>query len=261
MKHDKLSIISGLLVAAIGALAFILSFEAIRQLASDNGVVMAWIVPLIVDGAMIVFSVSVLRATLAGERVLWGWCLIVAFTAVSVWFNIEHSNGQVIGVAIAALAPLALFTTFETLMSQIRSGVQGGINALAKHWQRRARTLARLARDWRQLARERMKQLADLQAANEALTARLGNLQERVNELKPLQSENNKLQKENGRLQRELETMQEVYEIWQHMNDKHKAAARYNAGLLATLQDAAIVANVSESTISRIAGQMNGAGK
>ena len=58
MKTDKLSIISGVLVGAIALIAFILSFDAIMHLAINNGVnpYLAWMVPLIIDGAMIVFN-------------------------------------------------------------------------------------------------------------------------------------------------------------------------------------------------------------
>lgn len=260
MKTDKLSVISGLLVGAIAIIAFVLSFDAIMHLAIDNGVNvrLAWMVPLIVDGAMVVFSVSVMRATLAGEKTWQGWALIVAFTAVSVWFNIAHSNLTTFGIAIAALAPLALFATFETLMSQIRSTVQGGINALARHWRNRAMLLLDIAKRWRQRARQLTGELNETQSKIDALLARVENLQGKANDAQGLKAENGRLQKEVDRLTRELATLQDVGEAWQHMNEKAQAAALYNAGKFANLQDAANMAGVSESTVSRFAGQLNG---
>lgn len=257
---DRLSIISGLLVGAIALIAFILSFDAIMNLAIDNGVNpwLAWMVPLIVDGAMVVFSVSVMRSTLAGEKTWQGWLLIVAFTAVSVWFNIAHSNLTVFGIAIAALAPLALFATFETLMSQIRSTVQGGVNALAKHWRKRAKQVMSIAKGWRERAKELAAKLDDVQTTNEGLMSRIDVLQEKVSEAQNLKTENGRMQKEIARLTKEAELMQEAYEAWQHMNAKAQTAALYNMGKFGNLQEAASVAGVSESTVSRLAGQLNG---
>ncbi len=263
MKRDTLSIISGALVAGIAIIAFILSYEAIRALAvaSDVPDGLSYLVPLIIDGAMVVLSVSVMRATLAGEDTRTGWALIVAFMAVSVWFNIAHSNMSVTGIAIAALAPVALFTTFETLMSQIRSTVQGGINALATHWQRRAKLVIKIAKCWRQRAGELTAALNDAKSQIDGLLARVDNLQAKANEAQGLKAENGRLQKEVDRLTKEAERMQTVYDAWQHMNEKAQAAAMYNAGQFGTLEDAATMAKVSPSTVSRIAGQLNGVTK
>ena len=263
MKTDKLSIISGVLVGGIALIAFILSFDAIMHLAINNGVnpYLAWMVPLIIDGAMIVFSVSVMRATLANEGTRAGWLLIVAFTAVSVWFNIAHSNQQLYGMVIAALAPIALFTTFETLMKQIRNTVQGGVNALAKHWRERAMVLMGIAKRWRERANSLEWELSSLTAEHDALQSRADNLQEKANEAGDLRKENGRLQKEIDQLSKKIEQLQDVDAAWQHMNEKAKAAAMYNAGQIANLEDAASMANVSASTVSRMAGQLNGVAK
>lgn len=263
MKRDKLSIISGGLVGAIAIIAFILSYEAIRELAIASGVSegLSYLVPLIIDGAMVVFSVSVMRATLTGEDTRAGWALIVGFTAVSIWFNIAHSNQQLYGIAIAALAPIALFTTFETLMKQIRSTVQGGINALAKHWETRAKAMKRQASKFRQRANDLTAALNDAKSQIDGLLARVDNLQDKASEAQALKVENGRVQKEIERLTRELERLQGVSEAWQHMNEKAKAAAMYNAGQFGTLEDAASMAKVSPSTVSRIAGQLNGVTK
>ena len=106
MNTKTLSTLSAWLVSLIAFLAFTLSFEAIRQLAIETGTpeLFSWLIPLIVDGAMIVFSTHVLRATLLGERTWWGWALIFTFTAVSVTFNIAHAQTSWLAWMIAALA-------------------------------------------------------------------------------------------------------------------------------------------------------------
>lgn len=241
MKQDKLSVISGILVGAIALIAFILSFDAIMHLAIGNGVNerLAWMVPLIVDGAMVVFSVSVMRSTLAGEKTWQGWALIVAFTAVSVWFNIAHSNMTTFGIAIAALAPLALFATFETLMSQIRSTVQGGINALAKKWQSRAKVLLRLAKEWRS----------------------------RVNELERVVKEyESAIERRESELQKERERRKIVEAELQRLKDGTKNINPLANDILQLVvtgegTGAAIAEKhgVSEATVSKIKGYLNGA--
>lgn len=261
-KQSKwLSGVSAFFVGLIALAAFVLSFKAIQELAITNGVDpgLAWLVPLIVDGAMLVFSVSVLRATLAHEAAWWGWILIVGFTAVSVAFNWAHSNLTLWGVAIAILAPLALFFSFETLMSQIRSALKGGINALAVRWRQRARELLRLAKEWRQRARELQEALKtaddtilDLQEQVEAMQGRITNLTQDNRQIAGLQRENKSLQEQIARLQN-------LAAAWEHMNEKSQAAAMYNAGLYGDLEQAAKSGGVSASTISRLARQMNGA--
>lgn len=238
---DRLSIISGLLVSMIALLAFILSFDAIMKLAIDNGTPeeLAWMVPLIVDGSMIVFSVSVMRATLANEKTRIGWALIIAFTAVSVWFNVAHSNLTTFGIAIAALAPLALFATFETLMGQIRSTVQGGVNALAKKWQSRANVLLRLAKEWR---------------------SRANNLERLVKEYEAA------IERRESELQKEKEQRKAIEAKLKQLSDGAKGINPLAKDIIALVTTgegtgAAIAEKhgVSEATVSKIKGYLNGA--
>lgn len=137
-KTTILMYISAALVAGVALSAFVLSFDAIRDLAELYGIRpnISWLVPLIVDMAMIAFSVSVVRAELAKERTAVLWSMILLFTAVSVLLNVEHSNTiptEPIGNSrwlrpfVYALAPLALLASFESLMAQVRSAVKRGV--------------------------------------------------------------------------------------------------------------------------------------
>jgi hypothetical protein len=261
MKRDNLSIISAILVATIALLAFILSFDAIQQLAIATGTnqYLAWIVPVIVDGAMVVFSVARLRAVLAGERTWWVWGLIVAFTALSVLFNIAHAHVGWLAWIIAALAPLALFFAFETLMSQVQGNVQAGVNALAKHWRGRAISLLALAKHWRECAKTAQSNAKQMQDDYAALLSRADNLQAQVGDLKAVKSEHTQLQKEFVALHTKFEDLQDVDKAWKHMNPTAQAAAMYNVGKFATLEEAAAGLNVGGSTVSRLAKSLNGA--
>lgn len=102
----------------IAAGAFWLSFTALADLARRSGIdaSQAWAWPLIVDGIIVVATVSVVALSRFGPRVTWyPWMLLMAGTAVSVVANVSHSafiaDIQVPGLvagAVAAVPPLVL---------------------------------------------------------------------------------------------------------------------------------------------------------
>lgn len=84
-----ISVSSALLVLFLAGSAFFLSFESLKDLAVQIGVAepIAWLYPAIIDGAIIVFSLSVLRANLTQERTIYPWVLVCLFTLLSVVLN------------------------------------------------------------------------------------------------------------------------------------------------------------------------------
>lgn len=102
----------------IAAGAFWLSFTALADLARRSGIdasqAPAW--PLIVDGIIVVATVSVVALSGFGPRVTWyPWMLLMVGTAVSVAGNVSHSafvaDIQVPGIvagSVAAVPPLVL---------------------------------------------------------------------------------------------------------------------------------------------------------
>jgi hypothetical protein len=123
-----LSTVTGILVALLAAGAFALSFDALQKLAHDHGVSMGltWIWPLILDGAIVVFSLSVLRASLFRESVVYPMGLVACATAASLAFNVAHAEEGTLAKLMAAVPPLALFASFELVVRQIRSEVERG---------------------------------------------------------------------------------------------------------------------------------------
>uniref|UniRef100_A0AAU8GQQ7 Uncharacterized protein n=1 Tax=Mycobacterium phage BabyBack TaxID=3158877 RepID=A0AAU8GQQ7_9CAUD len=91
---------------AVGSLSFALSFTALRELSADNGVAQAWMVPLVIDGGIIVAT----TATLALRRHGWyAWTLLLLSSLVSVAGNVAHSHPHgLIAMVIAAIPPLWL---------------------------------------------------------------------------------------------------------------------------------------------------------
>lgn len=120
----RLSTISIIAVSFIALASFALSFNAIMQEAIKNGVpiYLAWLVPSIIDGSIIVFAFSVMRAKLMKENSYLSWFLIVSATAVSTYLNFAHSPTTTPeGILVSVIPPLSLFFSFEALMFQLRS--------------------------------------------------------------------------------------------------------------------------------------------
>lgn len=119
-KANKLiSISTGVLVAFLAGGAFWL---ALKDLAAGNGIAsgMAWLYPAIIDGAIIVFSLSVLQASLNRDKTLYPWALVAIFTVLSVVLNIVHAPQDFLPRILAAIPPVALFLSFELLMNQVK---------------------------------------------------------------------------------------------------------------------------------------------
>lgn len=133
MKANKtISTISTILVFSLAAVAFTLSFDALRTLAAANGIAprLSVLFPLAVDGFILAAALASLRANLYGERALYPSALIVVFTLASVILNIAHSNGvldiprRVLATIVAAVPPVALVLASELLFAQLRSTVE-----------------------------------------------------------------------------------------------------------------------------------------
>jgi hypothetical protein len=85
------------LVLAIAALAYVVSFEAIRAFAIETAAfppALAWSAPLLVDSFTTAASLVILWRYLRGEgwRAPWyAWSLVGCATAVSVALNVAHA--------------------------------------------------------------------------------------------------------------------------------------------------------------------------
>ena len=109
-------------VVALAAGSFALSYNALHQLAEANQVPkpLAWIWPLIIDGFIITASLAILHAVQHQRTARYPWALLVAFSALSVAFNVLHAPPTAIARLVAAVPPLTLVLSFELLMRQLR---------------------------------------------------------------------------------------------------------------------------------------------
>ena len=102
------------LVLAIAALAYVVSFEAIRAFAIETAAfppALAWSAPLLVDSFTTAASLVILWRYLRGEgwRAPWyAWSLVACATAVSVALNVAHAPDRSSAQLFAALPPVAL---------------------------------------------------------------------------------------------------------------------------------------------------------
>ena len=201
--NTLISTLTGVLVFLLAAAAFLLSFDALKHLAATNGIPAgkSWIYPAIVDGAIIVFSLSVLQASLNRQHTLYPWILVGAFTVLSVILNIVHAPTTFLSRVLAAIPPLALFLSFELLMGQIKGLVQrsGAIQSLQELFeairQKQAEIdeLIRVRRDEMQVVIDQHKaEVTKLTTQTEQLTAKKEALQ---SELQELRAEQKSLQK------------------------------------------------------------------
>ena len=122
------------LLLAIGG--FALSYFSLQDLAKSNGLDgwHSYVWPLLVDAALVVFSLSVVRAYMRQENSVWPWVLVGIFTLATIFFNFIHADDMsvswsVLGVPVTLrhivhiVPPVALVLAFETLMSMLRKEI------------------------------------------------------------------------------------------------------------------------------------------
>ncbi|MGS2807990.1 DUF2637 domain-containing protein [Nocardia sp. MW-W600-9] len=113
------------IVIAIGAAAFVLSFAALRDLAvmANTPAPLAWLFPVIVDGTIIQATIAVLALADSPERTFFTRVLVAGAT-VSIGGNIAHavvSGHGVLAAVLAVIAPAALLVDTHGLAVLLRA--------------------------------------------------------------------------------------------------------------------------------------------
>jgi hypothetical protein len=127
MNTKRIAVFSALMVFALAATSFIISYDALRGLASSTGAVsgvLSFLFPLVVDGAIIVFGLAAVGNSLTGESARLDLALVVAATMASIAMNVIHAPDDLVARCIAAAPPVFLFFSFERLMSMLKSEVR-----------------------------------------------------------------------------------------------------------------------------------------
>jgi hypothetical protein len=113
-------------VLGIGAAAFLLSYDALHSLALASGVRpgLARIWPGVLDGFIVVATLTVVAAKRANRPTWYPWTLVVLFSAASIAFNILHALDQALAPAdwvaglVFAMPPVALVLATHLLLQQ-----------------------------------------------------------------------------------------------------------------------------------------------
>lgn len=113
-------------VLGIGAAAFLLSYDALHSLALASGVRpgLARIWPGVLDGFIVVATLTVVAAKRASRPTWYPWALVVLFSAASVAFNILHALDQApararwVAALVFAMPPVALVLATHLLLQQ-----------------------------------------------------------------------------------------------------------------------------------------------
>ncbi|MCP4544231.1 MAG: DUF2637 domain-containing protein [Chloroflexi bacterium] len=174
MKATRfISIVAGALVLVLAVGAFVLSYDALRDLAIDNGVNprLAWMWPLTIDGFLLVASLAVVCNNLLGERARYQWTLVILFTGASVIFNVLHSPDNLLAQIIGAVPPVAMALAFELAMSQLKGGLK------------RSAAITTLA-DLDEQANDKRAELADLTQQADKLAGKVAGLQAEIVDLR-----------------------------------------------------------------------------
>ncbi|WP_229798737.1 DUF2637 domain-containing protein [Planomonospora parontospora] len=121
MRRIQATTIAG--VALLAGIAAIVSFRHMHELCLRHGEdsLAAVLIPLAVDGTIVVASMSILLANRYGSRGgTLAWTLLITGSLASLGANVAVAEPSLIGRIIAAWPSAALIGSYELLMSQVR---------------------------------------------------------------------------------------------------------------------------------------------
>ena len=125
MKANKaIAWLTGLLTLSLAAFSFILSFNALTDLAARHGVSIPPLFPLVVEFAVVIFSLNALYRSLNGEDTRLQWALIIGSSPLAGAFNVAHAQSDALSRAMAAMPSLFLLLSFESFLSLVNHGVR-----------------------------------------------------------------------------------------------------------------------------------------
>jgi hypothetical protein len=124
MNTKIIAWLTGSLTLLMAVFSFVLSFNALADLAAKNGVSIPPLFPLVVEAGVVIFSLNALYRSIHGESVKWQWALIITSSFLAGLFNILHAKADPVSQAIAAMPSLFLLLSFETFLGQIKHAVK-----------------------------------------------------------------------------------------------------------------------------------------
>lgn len=120
----------------------------------------SWLLPLVIDGAVIAGAFTVITATETLASTKFGWWLMLGGAVVSVWGNVAASSGHGFAGALThALAPLAMALVLEAWLRTVRLDIAREQEAAEKAAQEAAE------QERRQKAAQRRQERAETPAS------------------------------------------------------------------------------------------------
>jgi outer membrane murein-binding lipoprotein Lpp len=168
MSTKTIAWITGTLTLLLTLFSFILSFNALTDLAAEHGVSIPPLFPLIVEAGVVIFSMNALYRSVNGESVWWQWALIIGSSLLAGSFNVAHAQADILSRVMSAMPSLFLLLSFETFIGQI------------KHVVKRANTVESIEQLTDELNRKR-QELDELIRTKQAEVDQLNNEADRVN--------------------------------------------------------------------------------
>lgn len=111
----------------VGISSAILSYAGLRHLAIMAGIVdsLSFLFPIVVDGMILLGSLSVLRAALARMPTWFGWMLTILGTVTSIAGNIlSVENANLVSQVIHSVPPVFLCLSLETFIQLLRHRIK-----------------------------------------------------------------------------------------------------------------------------------------
>ncbi|PRX48702.1 uncharacterized protein DUF2637 [Prauserella shujinwangii] len=112
-------LVSGALVALVAAIA---SYTHMRELAAAHGEAwLAFLVPLSVDGLLVVASLVIVNARRSRGETPWlAWTALIVGVLVSLAANVAAAEPDLVSRLVAAWPPLAFAVSFELVLRLVR---------------------------------------------------------------------------------------------------------------------------------------------
>lgn len=139
------------LIVVVASSAFCLSYSGLVFLATQSGINqgLAFLLPLCVDGMLLLGSAESLHASLQSRKTLYGNLLVVFGVLLSVWGNIASAGNAGSGLQariVHGIAPVALFLSIEVAIRIIKNRIAISHEAAAEAKRQIERELKRQQR-------------------------------------------------------------------------------------------------------------------
>ena len=120
LSHKALLWTSIIILAIVSVISFTLSFIALREMAIEylylDQPFFGSLWPILVDTALIGFSVAAAVARMSNQSSFKFWLLVSIYTVLTIIFNVLHAPDNFISKFMAIIPPLTLVGTFEVFL-------------------------------------------------------------------------------------------------------------------------------------------------